>query len=405
VTGVLGAGNTEIPNDMIDPLCKLNSVVVYKANPVMALGAAVKEKIFAPLIEKGYLAILHGAASQGKQIVESNKIDRLVMTGSCHTFDRIVWAGRDKADPLATPSVSKPIVAELGSVNPYIIVPGDAPWSEKDIQNQADALAAYKLQNGGHICAAPQVLVTCKQWPQREAFVAAVRAKLTAAPVTRSFYPGARKMYQQHVERMGEGAACTNQAPQTLDGDENLAPVFQSEATQESKGLSEEAFSPILYEVALDSEATLEAFLPEAVDFCHNKTWGSLTCTVIVDDATKARGREAFERALDSMKFGAIGVNLPPSSANAFPLLTWGAFPRHDARDVQSGIGQMGNFCCYNNVEKVILNARFTNLHQFHLAVGSRSQAKKRGRRLADVFAHKSYWRIIKFASADFVGI
>lgn len=31
VTGTLGAGNTDIPNDIIDPMVKLNSVVVYKA--------------------------------------------------------------------------------------------------------------------------------------------------------------------------------------------------------------------------------------------------------------------------------------------------------------------------------------------------------------------------------------
>ena len=48
-------------------------MVVYKANPVMASGAAVKARIFQPLIAKGYLAIVYGSIEQGKMIVESRR--------------------------------------------------------------------------------------------------------------------------------------------------------------------------------------------------------------------------------------------------------------------------------------------------------------------------------------------
>merc|ERR1711920_1183950 len=77
VTGVLGAGNTDIPNDIVDPMCKENSVVVYKSNPVMACGAEIKRRIFQPLIAKGYLAMFHGGIEAGKIIVESPTTDKL----------------------------------------------------------------------------------------------------------------------------------------------------------------------------------------------------------------------------------------------------------------------------------------------------------------------------------------
>jgi len=421
VTGVLGAGNTEICNDIIDPLCKLNSVVVYKSNPVMALGNGVKERILAPLIERGYLAFLYGGPEPGRRVVESDRVDRVLITGSHQTFDRIVWAGRDKSDPSVAPAVPKPFLAELGSVNPYVVIPGDSPWTPADLEAQAGALVAYKMVNSGHICAAPQVLVTCRNWVQRGAFLEAVRRQVAIAPAARCFYPGVRAVYERHAHAMGaagdfDAVACAP-AEEVDDGlgfgDSRTPLLFQTDALERQEGddrpigLGEEAFSPVLLEVALDTRADLKEFLPAAIEFCHAKCWGSLTCALVVDDATQARHQEAFEAALDSMRFGTIGVNFPPSAANTFPLVAWGAFPGNNIRDVRSGMGHVGNFCCFEDVEKTILRGRFRNLYAFRLApeAGSRARALKRGRRLSDLFMHMTYWRIAKFASADFLGL
>merc|ERR1719384_1343023 len=100
-----------------------NSVVVYKANPVMARGAEVKRRIFQPLIAKGYLAIVFGGIEQGKMIVESPKTQKLACTGSVLTYDKIVWGNQDKTDEASQPLITKPFLAELGSVNPIIVVP------------------------------------------------------------------------------------------------------------------------------------------------------------------------------------------------------------------------------------------------------------------------------------------
>eukprot|EP00928_Gymnodinium_smaydae_P036073 TRINITY_DN25263_c0_g2_i1.p1 TRINITY_DN25263_c0_g2~~TRINITY_DN25263_c0_g2_i1.p1 ORF type:complete len:621 (+),score=91.18 TRINITY_DN25263_c0_g2_i1:53-1915(+) len=414
VTGVLGAGNTEILNDIVDPLCKLNSVVVYKANPVMSQSNAMKQRILAPLIQKGYLAFVYGGAEQGEAIVRSAKVARILMTGSHHTFDRIVWGKRNKVSTSVEPIVNKPVLAELGSVNPYIVVPGDAAWSASDIEYQAEALVAYKLVNNAHVCAAPQVIVTCRRWPQRDEFLAAVRGKMAAAPSTCCFYPGIQKQYDKHLAAMGAKAIVGTPSESTQSGKGtalSLALLTDIEkptgSGHQGLALQDEAFCPILYEISLDTASNLDAFLPVAVEFCHTSCWGNLTCMVIVDDETKAAHQEKLDEVVDSMRFGTIGINFPASAANAFPALVWGAFPGNSIRDVQSGIGQLGNFFCYQHVEKSVLTNRFRNLHSFRLActTAQKRDARKRAERIAAVFTHMTYWRIIKFASAEFLGI
>eukprot|EP00746_Dinoflagellata_sp_MGD_P024637 gnl/MRDRNA2_/MRDRNA2_157870_c0_seq1.p1 gnl/MRDRNA2_/MRDRNA2_157870_c0~~gnl/MRDRNA2_/MRDRNA2_157870_c0_seq1.p1 ORF type:complete len:219 (-),score=28.94 gnl/MRDRNA2_/MRDRNA2_157870_c0_seq1:26-682(-) len=218
-------------------------------------------------------------------------------------------------------------------------------------------------------------------------------------------------MYNEHKASLSERALC--HPIDTLSfGDAQTPPLFQEDALGPTAGGAEpiigfqkEAFCPVVLEVGLDTAATLEAFLPVAVDFCHTKCWGSLTCTLVVDDATKSSHREALDQIVDSMKFGVIGINFPPAAANAFPLLSWGAYPGHTNRDIQSGMGHVGNFGCYDNLQNVIMESRFRNLHQFKLAPSRRPAFRKRALRLGDLFLYRSWWRLVKFASAHFLGL
>jgi len=373
-------------------------VVVYKANPVLEVSNKVKELILEPLIQRGYVAFVYGGVEPGKVIVESDSVDRIVLTGSHETFDKLVWGGRDKTDTSAKPVVTKEVQAELGSVNPYIVVPGDGAWSEADVEAQAEALVAYKLMNNGHVCAAPQVLVTCRNWPQRRAFLDAVGQKIAAAPKSRCFYPGTAERY-----KLGDGSDMdANPAAASVLFKEDLQlPVSADGAIPAA--LREESFCPVLYEVALDSGPDLPSFLPVAVDLCQAKCWGNLTCMMVVDDATRERHQEKLDSVLDSIRFGTIGVNCPASLANGMPNLSWGGFPGNSKRDVQSGIGQMGNFCCYEGVEKSILYGHFRNLLSFKLAEGAKEAelARMRAGKIARVCEKMSYWRLLQLATVE----
>ena len=75
-------------------------------------------------------------------------------------------------------------------MTPAIIVPGDKPWSQSDLEYQAMNVVCSKFFNAGHNCNATEIIVTARSWPQREAFLAAVRKVLTDTPQRWAWYPG-----------------------------------------------------------------------------------------------------------------------------------------------------------------------------------------------------------------------
>lgn len=47
-----------------------------------------------------------------------------------------------------------------------------------------------KAGNSGHNCLAAELIVTCRQWPQREAFLAELRRLMSSTPQRCHYYPG-----------------------------------------------------------------------------------------------------------------------------------------------------------------------------------------------------------------------
>ncbi len=72
-----------------------------------------------------------------------------------------------------TPALTKPVAAELGCVTPCLVVPGG--WTQRDLEYHADNIVSAKSHNAGHNCLAAEVIITAKDWPQREAFLDALR--------------------------------------------------------------------------------------------------------------------------------------------------------------------------------------------------------------------------------------
>ena len=71
------------------------------------------------------------------------------------------------------PPLKKPITAELGCVTPCIVTPGK--WSKSAIQYHAEECAASLTVNAGHNCCKLEVIITAKDWPQRQEFMQAVK--------------------------------------------------------------------------------------------------------------------------------------------------------------------------------------------------------------------------------------
>src|SRR5690606_32382473 len=110
------------------------------------------------------------------------------------------------------------ISSELGAVTPVIVVPG--PWTADDIAFQARHVAAMVANNASFNCNAAKVLVVARDWPQRDAFVAAVKDALRRTPARKAYYPGAQDRYRGFLEAYPDhevlGEASADVVPWTL---------------------------------------------------------------------------------------------------------------------------------------------------------------------------------------------
>ncbi|KAL4444976.1 hypothetical protein ABPG77_004026 [Micractinium sp. CCAP 211/92] len=362
---VLGAGN-QLPVVALDILHKLvadDEVVVVKMNPVNEYLGPFLRRAFQPLVDAGYLEFAYGAGQVGAYLCNHSVVSSVHLTGSAATYDAIVWQGRPKQ---GDPPFAKPVGAELGCVTPYLVVPG--PWSDSDLEYHADSLAAGLTNNAGHNCLKAELVVTDAAWPLREKFLAAVRRRLAALPNRVAYYPGSDKRHAaflarfEGVERLGEGSAdgADGVALASDSGRVELRPVpwlLKAGLRPDEAATQDENWCGVLQEVCLDSGGDSERFMREAAAFANDRCWGTLSCSVFVHPATQRQHREAFDRLIEELRYGAIAVNVPSLISFATTKLGWGAFPGSTPQDIGSGNCFVHNTLLLDHVQKSVLYA------------------------------------------------
>lgn len=357
VSLVLGAGNQASigPGDVVAKLMVDDEVVLLKMNPVNEHTGPFLEKTFAPFVERGFLRVVYGGAEQGRHITQNPKLASIHITGSARTHDAIVWGG-DPAQQAErkrknTPVFTKPITSELGCVSPCIVVPGS--WSEKNLDFQARHVASMVTYNAGFTCTSTQALVLSADWPQKTLFLEKVAAALARHPPRPAYYPGASMRKKGFQEHYPQGKALGASAPASLPY--LLLPVS---ADGEDYALREEAFCGVLAHVEIPG-ATADAFLENAARFANDRVWGTLSCTMLIDPATASAHAAALEKALETLRYGTIGVNVWGGVGFGLVTTPWGAFPGHTLDDVMSGIGFVHNTYMFDYPEKSVLRAPF----------------------------------------------
>jgi acyl-CoA reductase-like NAD-dependent aldehyde dehydrogenase len=157
----------------LNPVFIENKVVVYKLNPVNEANRKMVERILAPLIRDGYLAVVSGGSDVGEMLLAHPAVEEILMTGGIQTYNKIMWGTdhetRQRNRATGVRQFAKRFDAELGGVTPVIIVPGQ--WTAAELDHHAAQVVAGKMANGGHICASPQVLLLDDAWPQRKPFL------------------------------------------------------------------------------------------------------------------------------------------------------------------------------------------------------------------------------------------
>jgi Aldehyde dehydrogenase family len=357
---VLAAGNVASlgPRDVLSKLFVEGKVVVMKANPVNDYLVPHWGHALGSLVEAGVLVIVDGGAAVGQYLTAHELIDEVHITGSDKTYDAVVFgtgeegARRKAADE---PALDKPVTAELGNVSPVIIVPGT--WSIGELQYQAENVATMLVNNAGFNCLAARVIVTHADWPQRDAFLGALTQTLAHITTRRAYYPGAADRRDAFVaahpeaEEFGRGPA--DGLPWTFI--RGVPPGHTGDIC-----FNVESFCGEVAETALTAPDAA-AFVDTATSFCNDVVWGTLSATILAsprslkDPAVSA----AVERAVENLRYGAIGVNVWHALAFAIGTTTWGAYPGHPRTDIQSGSGVVGNAAMFDRPQKSVVRGPF----------------------------------------------
>jgi aldehyde dehydrogenase (NAD(P)+) len=327
-----------------------------------------------------------GGAEVGGALLQHESVDEVVLTGGKDTYNKIMWGNGPKT---GQPKVSKPFRAELGSVNPYIIVPG--VWTPSDIDSHAQMLVRNKLINNSHVCASPQVVITSKQWPQRQAFLDAVTKWFKQAAPIICYYPGSDKRYEEH---RSHSTVPVTIIESTKQFDNQTFPLFIPNAGDQQFGHDCEAFAPVLYEVCLDVEPNTPSFLPAAVEYANTKCDGQLTGTIIIDSVSMQTHAGVLDKAVHDLKVGSIGINQCALTLVFFAACPWGAYPGNKPENIGSGMGTIGNCLGITNICKSVLRGPF--VYPAQLKVLPKARAGHADQRLTQYLIDQSYFNLTK---------
>ncbi len=361
---VLGGGNVSsiAPMDVLHRLFVEDEVVVLKAHPVNGYLAPILERGFRALVDAGVLRIVRGGAGEGAYLCGHPDVDAIHVTGSDRTYEAIVFGTGEEGRLRRARGervTAKRVTAELGNVSPVIVVPGR--WSARDLERQAENVATMLTNNAGFNCNAARVLITCRDWEQRDAFLAAVVRHLDRIRPRVAWYPGASERYEAFVGRRPdtrlsgrrEREAAGERLPWAL-----IVGVDPDDA--DDVCFTREAFCGVCAETALPGP-DVATFLERAVAFANGTLWGTLNATILVHPDT---GREpgvaaALDRAVAGLRYGTVAINGWAALGYGLVVTPWGAYPGADPSDIQSGVGFVHDTLMLAAAEKTVIHAPF----------------------------------------------
>jgi hypothetical protein len=340
IIAVLGAGNYSSALEMLKAIFFENCAVVHKPHHLNAETDRIWVKIMQPLVEHGALSFADH--DQGRDLTTDPRLSKIYFTGGTGTAKAIMSA------------TDTPLVSECGGNNPCIIVPGDRPWSDKELTHQAQQIVTINKLNGGAVCGRVQTLVTSKRWPQREVFLDAIRKAIVEdTPADGTYYPGSDKVMEGFLEAYPDAEVLKPEGGRYSSADL----LFITGAEESSYATANEAFCQIIVEVPLDVPPDASEFLPKAVEFCNTRLHGTLGSCILIDEDTRKAHQAVLDQAVTDLEYGAVAVNTMPPFIFLSPWLTWGG--NEVGKEFVSGVGNFGNAMNFENVEKSIMTAGF----------------------------------------------
>ncbi|NND99333.1 MAG: hypothetical protein HKN47_18595 [Pirellulaceae bacterium] len=394
IVAVLGAGNvSSIPaTDALTKIFIERDVVALKMNPVNEYLGPIFERGLAPLLDSGLLRLTYGGIDTGKHLIESDRTGSVHITGSIHSHDNIVWGtgdDRERRRAENRPVLEKEITSELGNVSPWAIVPGR--YTDAELRSQAETIATSIVNNVSFNCIATKVILTCRDWPQREQFHQILDALLDSIPKRYAYYPGAAERYSKFSGRQVNDP---ERLPWTLRRD-----VKPDETPHV---LQEESFTPVCVEWVLEADSESD-FLRKAVDAMNDRIWGTLAASLTMTDTFQRTHAEAVDEALRELRYGTIGVNQWPALSFALMSPPWGGHPSSNLQDAKSGIDFVHNTYLLDRPEKSVLRAPL-RVKPKPIWNSTHRHPERVTWNLFDLYRSPSFFKLPKLAISSFTG-
>jgi aldehyde dehydrogenase (NAD(P)+) len=368
-------------------------VCVIKMNPVNEYLGPFFEEAFRPLIERNIWGVAFGGATEGRFLVEHDDVVDIHITGSDRTHDMIVWGPpgeeRERRMKENDPVLKKRITSELGNVTPVVIVPGK--YSPAELAFLAHNVASMVTNNGSFNCNAAKMIVLSKGWPQRDAFMSAVKTTLDSAPPRRAYYPGAGDRY----EKLTEGRENVWKARGEREDGLQWAVIEHVDASDEEEALFQvEPFCGIISETALDPEDPA-AFTDAATAFCNDRLWGTLSMTIAYPSAIEKNDtfQSALNRAIKELRYGTVAINQWSALCYGFVSPAWGGHPSATLKDIQSGLGWVHNTYMFEGIDKTVIRGPHIVKPKPPWFVGHKT-AHEIGRKLVALEARPSFFKV-----------
>ena len=325
--------------------------VVVKAHPAhpgtsQLVGEAVVRAAKKTNMPDGVFSMLHGYVETGMTLVKHPLIEAVGFTGSLR-------GGRALFDAAASRPKPIPVYAEMGSVNPILLLPGALAERGQAI---AEGYATSITMSVGQFCTNPGLAVGIKS-PELDAFVATVSEKISASNSATMLTPGIATNFEQGCKKMGGTANVTTEAT-GKSGEQGTPMLFTTDAKAflSDQLLAEEVFGPSSLIVICDDQAELE----EVVASLEGQLTGTLQAT---KDDLKTFSKV---KSLLELKVGRLIVNGFPTGVEVGPTMQHGGPYPATTAPLTTSVGTAAIFrfarpICLQNVPDEFLPVELQN--------------------------------------------
>ena len=319
--------------------------VIFKAHPAHPAtcelaATAIMRAVEACELPSGTFSMIHGRSHRvGGTLVMHPHIKAVAFTGSFRGGKALFDQAVRRPEPI-------PVYAEMGSVNPVLILPSVVKRNRIQVAKQ---LAGSIVLGSGQFCTNPGLLMLTEGEDTQE-FLRELATEVAAVQPATMLTSGICNAYIQGIQAQREvaGVRPLTQGP-SAQPSPHLATVAASDALAHPHVL-EEVFGPSSLAVVANST-------DELVRFCQSLP-GQLTATILGEEAEISHAKPVID--ILQQKVGRIIFNGYPTGVEVSPAMVHGGpYPATtDARSTSVGTTAIYRFTrpvCFQNFPQSLL--------------------------------------------------